>query len=251
MDIKDIIELLKRIPELPGYVLTGWQALRWVVRRFLAWRRRRQPPAPKAIIEHRIRMRKEIDEHIERQPNRAILGEIVIRDLQRMDAFPDISEHDVGPSAWFKVELIGFYHRGIEVFLSDAKKAIPTADADGRWGGWRLLEEGEKSDQAITAWPVGRIPFDFIESVDWSGDEYYGLPHFYCRFSNPFFDPYEEIIYKGKLYPEVSQDYQEMRGLRHAREDWSGLRRFFFRMGHRVRSSAVKFMNRWRRRGRR
>ena len=162
-------------------------------------------------------MRKEIEEHIERQPDRGTLGEIVIRDLQRIDAFPDVHEHDVGPSGWFKVELNGFYHRGIEVFLSDAKKAIPTADKDGLWGGWRLLEEGEKSDQAITAWPVGRIPFDFIESVDWSADEYYGLPHFYCRFASLFFDPYEEIIYKGKLYPEVSENYHEMHGLRHAR----------------------------------
>ena len=45
-------------------------------------------------------MRKEIGEHIERQPERATLGEIIIRDLQRMDAFPDIDEHDVGASAW-------------------------------------------------------------------------------------------------------------------------------------------------------
>ena len=60
--------------------------------------------------------------------------------------------------------------------------------------GWRGCDykRGEESD--LTAYKVGRIPFERIASIDWSGDEYYGVPHIYCRFSSPRKEPYEEIV---------------------------------------------------------
>jgi len=64
------------------------------------------------------------------------------------------------------------------------------------------------------AWPVGRIPFDFIESIDWHPDEYWGCPHFYCRFANPFGEPYEDVIYRARLYPEVSKNLHVLAPIR-------------------------------------
>jgi hypothetical protein len=151
--------------------------------------------------------------------------EIIIRDIRRMDKFPEIDKNCIGISPWFKVDVVGFYDRGIEVFLSDSRSVIQTEN------GWCLLPVGEHSETALFAASVGRIPFHVIERIDWSrSDPYYSAPHFYCHFSGPLRGPYEDVIYKAKLYPSVSETYQEI-GLRSASYNWGVLKRraFLFR----------------------
>ena len=43
---------------------------------------------------------------------------MIVRDVDRVDDYPDGDTKGKGISAWFKVELLGTYHRGIEVGLS-------------------------------------------------------------------------------------------------------------------------------------
>lgn len=78
---------------------------------------------------------------------------------------------------------------------------------------------------------IGRIPFDFIESVDWSRtDGYYNSPHFYCRFAGPLGGPYEDVVYKAKLYPQVSTHLHDL-DLHRESYEWGWMRRraFLFR----------------------
>src|SRR5262249_8636704 len=152
--------------------LTGGQLVWWIVRVYRE-RQRAHRPVAKELVDHRVRMREEVEQNLARQrmnPNDPIpvynYEEIIIRDVDRIDAFPDIEEDSVGISPWLKLEVNGFYHRGVEVFLSDVRKAIQVADSNGLLGGWRLLDRRETSEYAITAIPIGRIPFDFIERID-------------------------------------------------------------------------------------
>src|SRR5262245_9990486 len=95
-------------------------------------------------------------------------------------------------------------------------------------GGWRLLGRHETSADAVDAIPIGRVPFDFIERIDWSrSDGYYNAPHFYVRYAGPIRQPYEEIIYRAAL--NQGSDYlSELYGLRHETSDWSIVRRSWF-----------------------
>lgn len=45
-------------------------------------------------------------------------SEVIIRDLARVDAYPEVDDRPWGISPWFKVEGRDLYHRGLEVFLS-------------------------------------------------------------------------------------------------------------------------------------
>lgn len=68
------------------------------------------------------------DTHLATRTEVTDFEDIIIVDISRMDDFPKIDEHSVGISPWFKLDVIGFYHRGIEVFLDDSRKVIQTRD---------------------------------------------------------------------------------------------------------------------------
>lgn len=232
----DLFDILRQIPAIPGYVLTAGQLIRFGYQRYMARRRKRLPPASE-IIDHRIRIRKEIEERLTRYPPKpgeppyTAQGyeEIVVHDIRRHNAFPGIEPDGIGISPWIKFEVHDLYHRGIEVFLSDFRKAIQVAD-EHRIATWRLLDRDEEGDYpgAVTAIPIGRIPFEFIDRIDWARDEYYGAPHFYCRYDGPFREPYEEIIYRAKLYSGESGLYHELHGLHPERDDWGWVHRWAF-----------------------
>jgi len=170
------------------------------------------------------------DTHLATRIETIDFEDIIIIDISRLNKFPKIDEHSVGISPWFKLDVIGFYHRGIEVFLDDSKKVIQTRDDNGLLS-WRFLRKGEDSESAMYALAVGRIPFDFIESVDWSrSDGYYNSPHFYCRFAGPLGGPYEDVVYKANLYPEVSRHLHDL-DLHRESYEWGLMRRrtFLFR----------------------
>lgn len=73
--------------------------------------------------------------------------------------------------------------------------------------GYRFRDyvNGEEGD--IKAWMVGEIPYEPIESVNWSGDEYYGQPHIYCHFEHNQNEPYEGIIFCEKRELEPGMHY--------------------------------------------
>jgi hypothetical protein len=194
------------------------------------------------MVERRLKLRQEIEQNL-RSSRRYIdrpatkthratqievidLEDIVVRDIRRSDKFPEIDADEPGISPWFRVCPIGLYDRGIEVFLSDSRYVAQAED-----GSWFLLPSDYYSADATYSATVGRIPFHFIEKIDWSrSDGYYFSPHFYCRFAGPLRGPYEDVIYKAKLYPEVSAHYSEI-GLRSESYEWGLLRRtaFLFR----------------------
>jgi hypothetical protein len=149
----------------------------WTVRKF-------KKPDPVPILKRREELKIELESHFHRRDKYGTRGEAIIRDINRMDSYPELDEHQKGISPWFTVEVKDVYHRGIEVFIH-VRKSIKK-DKNGRWAFADQKDEG-----AITAYPVGRIPFDLIEYINWNGDEHYNLPQIYCRFKDG--QPYEGI----------------------------------------------------------
>jgi len=82
-----------------------------------------------------------------------------------------------------------------------------------------LSFKGEKEEKVFNAYPVGIVPYEWIEYVDFYGDEYGYVPIFYCYFKGkrywkkslkrflPFGYPYKNIVY----YRE-NEDYHEGSG---------------------------------------
>ena len=113
-------------------------------------------------------------------------GDAIVRELRRRDSYPDVDESLHSTSRWFKVELKGTYHAGIEVFTSVQEVEVVDGIA-------RPADPNQTGARAV--YVVGRIPYDAIEGIDWEGDEYYGFTHVYCHFRVGWRrGPYEEIV---------------------------------------------------------
>ena len=147
------------------------------------WRR-----DPVKVLEHRSKWKEQFQRNLVPVNEFGIRGEAIIRDVSRMDAYPDMDSNRPGLSPWFKVEVKGLYHRGVEVVIR--LEALKFEEA---WGAWRLALHDEPD--IVKAVLVGRIPYDRICAVDWKGDEYYNKPHFYCSFPSQFQAPYEAMVY--------------------------------------------------------
>ncbi len=133
-----------------------------------------------------------------------IRRDVIIRDVRRMEKYPEADSDEKGISAWFRLGLIDTYHRGILVAL-----------------GWdRLIEVSENvyrtkkpdeyvngNDTGIKVVRAGKIPYYLIESVDFDGDEYYGFPHIYCHFLLKS-EPYESVqFYEEKQLDSLSKPF--------------------------------------------
>lgn len=159
-------ERLQAVPNgglILGALRGGAATLRWWLRL----------PATKA--RHRTQMKAEIESKLPRySDDRDFRGEAIIRDLRRMDRYPELDEGIAGgPSPWFKTEVKGIYDRGLEVYLS-VERVLVRGDVA------RPVREGGQP-----VFVIGRIPFERVEEVDWIGDPAASLepmPHFYCWF---------------------------------------------------------------------
>jgi len=125
---------------------------------------------------------------------------ILIRSIDDVD-YPNSIESK-GISPWFRVAFFDHYHNGIKVSLQII--AIIHDVKTGKWASINYAERGDisKSDEeyfenstyeVVKVRVVGKIPFRSIIEVDEEGDEYYDVPHIYCRFENSG-EPYEEVF---------------------------------------------------------
>lgn len=137
--------------------------------------RRRLTPAQ--VIELRSKWKPQFEKHIRETYSKKLRQDVIIRDLKRIDAYPNLDEKEKGISPWFRLGLDATYHRGIMV-----GHGWGNLIKDGE--GWRYTnyKTGERGDLKVML--VSQIPYENIEQVDWDGDEYYGYPHIYCWFNN-------------------------------------------------------------------
>jgi len=170
-----IFDMLGTIYEILKDILT------FVFKRF-------KKPDPAVLLKQRQEWRSEFEKHLQKNKTELIYGEAIIRDISRMDNYPDVVDYKKGISSWFKVEVKGLYHRGVEVILRiDGLVYVENIRK------WRYSINNEHN--TVRAFLVGQIPFDVIRGVEWNGDEYYHYPHIYCEFNKKEKQPYEKLVY--------------------------------------------------------
>jgi hypothetical protein len=150
------------------------------------FRGRKLTPQEKLTL--RSRWKPLFEEYIAEQRRERLRLDAIIRDMKRIDNYPDTDNHK-GISPWFRVSLIDTYEKGFMAGLD--WKALVTNKETGELR-YPDRDKGEKGD--ITLMLTGFIPYENVESVDWEGDSYYGYPHIYCYF-NFKREPYERIAF--------------------------------------------------------
>lgn len=183
------------------------------IMRALRGRRRRLSPAQ--ILEIRQKWKPQFEEEVWKTHSQDLSKDVIIRDVKRLNNYPNTDEKAKGISPWFRVGLMGTYHKGVLIGLSWG--SLTQLD-DGK--SWRHTnyKSGEHGDLKTIL--IGYIPFENIVDVDWHGDEYYYYPHIFCYFDARRNEPYERLAYcvercnpGGRpFYTEVAP-YDEVRKL--------------------------------------
>ena len=144
---------------------------------------------PSERVRHHDALRAQFKEEIDRCRAEDLRKDVIIRHVNRLDDYPNVKERP-GISPWFKVGLLDTYHLGTKVGLG-WHGLIETPSG--------YLRADYKRDETgnVTAMLTGEIAYDYIESMNERGDEYYYLPHIFCHFANHG-EPYERLFYTVK-----------------------------------------------------
>jgi hypothetical protein len=173
-------------------------------------RGRQRRLTPSQIVELRQKWKPEFEKRVGHTHREGLREDVIIRDMKRLDAYPDhLAGHGISP--WFRLFLVGTYHRGILVAHSWGTLTKHRND-------WRFTnyEAGEEGDVKVSM--ISSIRYESIENVDWPGDENYDYPHIYCFFDRKK-QPYEKTAFYTEtkpssgnppFYTEIA-DYDEVR----------------------------------------
>lgn len=190
---------------LAGLIFIGLEIFRRYEVHFI--KREGKNLSPGELVKHREELRKQFQEEIHKCRAKNLRKDVIIRHVNRMDSYPEVDENHKGISPWFKAALLDTYHKGILVWL---RSGTLTSGPDGYC--FTNYKKEKKGD--IKVLMIGKIPYEYIEGVNFDGDEYYYLPHIYCHFANKG-EPYEEIVFceeidmgNGHPYYKEIVDYQ-------------------------------------------
>ncbi|HXF96026.1 MAG TPA: hypothetical protein VNI61_07965, partial [Gemmatimonadales bacterium] len=102
-----------------------------VGRDLLTWLWPKRMP-PEEVVRLRQKWKEEIERHLRWIDDTVGYGEAIVRDVRRVDAYPQVDDERKGISPWFRVGLLGTYHRGLQVGLR-----IEALKYDQTERGWR------------------------------------------------------------------------------------------------------------------
>lgn len=194
-----------------GFIGAGYRILKDI---FSFARGKKRSLSSSDRVQLRQKWKKEFEEVIAVRRRDKLRMDVIIRDMKRIDKYPDVDDKEKGISSWFKAGLMGTYHKGIQAGLSWGSLKI-----DDQTGKYRFVDRKNKEEGDIKVMLIGLIPYENIEATDWEGDEYGGHPHIYCHFTEKQKQPYERLIFCEQrqldhftYYSEVA-DYEEVRKL--------------------------------------
>lgn len=141
------------------------------------------------VLELRNKWKPLFEKEILKTNRNDLRQDVIIRDAKRFDNYPDVDDRSKGISPWFRVGLVGTYHKGILAGLAYVGLIQHGRDE------WRCVDYRANETSDITVLLTGRIPFEAIQAVDWHGDEYYHYPHIYCHFDAKKKEPYEQLVF--------------------------------------------------------
>jgi len=87
-----------------------------ILKDICSWlRRRRRRLSPDEVVCRRQKWKQEFEDKISERRVSGLRGDVIIRDMKRVDNYPDDDKKGKGISPWFRVGILGTYHHGIQV----------------------------------------------------------------------------------------------------------------------------------------
>jgi len=165
------------------------------------FRGRRRSMRNAKVLELRQKWKPKFEAETANTHREKLAKDVIIRDVKRIDEYPDIDQGAKGISPWFRAGLMNTYDKG---FLVELRWCDLTEDTPGKW---RYTNYGAGEIGEVRSILIGRVPYENVQDVDWNGDEYYYFPHIYCHFDGKEDGPYDELVFCEQKTPPDMQPY--------------------------------------------
>ena len=154
----------------------------------------------RAKLEHKEKIKQKAQEHLSHIRRENINNEVYLVNMRRyFKDYPSNTQKRFEGYSHLKAEIKATRFDGIEFF-----SAMPVQIYQKPNGDYSL--KGKTKEEAFIAFPVGVVPYEWIEYIDLDGDEYAYVPLFYCYYRGRtnwkfwrkllFFGyPYKRILY--------------------------------------------------------
>lgn len=163
-------------------------------------------------LEHKEKIKETVETLLAKIHREGLRSKVYLVNINRyFKDYPGNQEKLSSGYSHIRGEVKATRYNGVEFFSSGPEQAYFSAKGT-------LTLRKQENEKAFLVYPVGLVPYEWIEYVDPSGDEYGWVPLFHCKFKGriywrnwwrkliPFGYPYKEIIYykKSDIYREGS-----------------------------------------------
>lgn len=166
----------------------------------------------KEKLSHKERVKQKVEDLLAEIHKKGLNSEVYLVNINRyFKDYPANDEKILGGYSHIKAEVKSARFDGVEFFCSMPEQVYKKPNG-------KLSFSGEVSEKAFLAFPVGIVPYEWIEFIDLNGDEYGYVPLFFCRFKAnvywkkswrrfiPMGYPYKKLVYyrESDVYHEGS-----------------------------------------------
>lgn len=148
-------------------------------------------------MHHRKSIRESVD-LIMYQIRKGINSEVELMNVSRyLTDYPNNNDETGKGYTYLRAELRGKTFEGVEFFSEMPRELY--VNKKGKY-----TFNKTKSKAGFNAYPVGLIPYEWIEFIDLEGDEYKYVPQFYVEFKG-----IEKFPYKSVSYYKLNDNYDK------------------------------------------
>src|SRR3989344_4031137 len=120
----------------------------------------------KAKLEHKYSIKQQADEHLQRIHSKKLNSEVYLVNMDRyFKDYPSNEEKRFAGYSHIRAEIKGTRFDGIEFFEGPPVDVYKNKDG-------KLRLKGTPKEKVLKAFPVGLVPYEWIEHIDIRGDEY-------------------------------------------------------------------------------
>ncbi len=163
----------------------------------------------RAKLEHKEKVKQQVENHIGRIHREGLNSEVYLVNINRyFKDYPSNKEKRFEGYSHLKAEIKATRFDGIEFFSTMPVQVYKKHDG-------KLSLKGEESDKFCVAFPVGVVPYEWIDYIDLEGDEYAYVPLFFCHYkARSNWNFWKRLLflkfpYKRILYYKENKNYTE------------------------------------------
>lgn len=152
----------------------------------------------KARLEHKEIIKQKAEELLAKIHSGKLSSDVYLVNTSRYyKDYPSNKEKRFGGYSHIKAGLKITRFDGVEFFSEMPRTVYKKENGE-------LSFKGNKQSKVFNVYPVGVVPYDWIEHLDPQGDEYGGLPLFYCHFKGKTnWNFWKRLLFFGYPYKET------------------------------------------------